>query len=167
MPPTVMPLVYFPLKLRVPVAAIVPPLMVRALAPIALTPFATRVPEFKTNPPPNVPPDVRITPPTPVRLKPTVAPPDQAWESASKVLPLLTVIGLTTPAAPPSVPEAAVSVKFSVTLIPPTEIVAPVPVPLTMLKLAMLPVAKVSVKGPAFVGAHLAAFKALPSPAKN
>src|SRR5882724_3564282 len=163
-----MPPVYFPVKFVLPVPAIVPPLMISApLAPIALTPPATRVPEFKTKPPPNVQPDVRITPPAPVRLKPTVAPPDQPCVEASKVLPLLTVIGLTTPAVAPNVPETAVSVKFSVTLIPPTEIVAPVPVPLTMLKLATLPVAKASVKGPAFVGAHLVAFKALPSPAKN
>jgi hypothetical protein len=141
--------------------------MVRELAaPIALTLLATTVPEFNTKPPPNVFPEVPKTPP-PFMLKPTVAPEDHAWAPASKVLPLLTVIGLTVPDVPPIVPEGDVIVKFSVALTPPTEIVPPVPVPFTVAKLATLPVVKDEVKGPAEVVPHLAVASPLPSPAKN
>jgi hypothetical protein len=177
-PPIVM-LLYLPVKSFEPLLVlpepelgpvIVPPLMVSepgvALPPIAFTPRATRVPEFNTKPPPNVPPeDAKV--PGPVKLKPTVEPVDHACPPASKVFPLLTVIGLTAPAVPPSVPDAEVIVKFSVALIPPTVIVPPVPVPFTVAKFATLPDVKDDVNGPAAVEPHLAVASPLPSPAKN
>src|SRR5215204_7333101 len=65
------------------------------------------------------------------------------------------------------VPPAAVSVKFSVALMPPTVMEAPTPVPFTAAKLATLPPVNALVKGPAAVAPHLEALSALPSPAKN
>src|SRR3954471_21430773 len=65
------------------------------------------------------------------------------------------------------VSPAAVRVKFSVALKPPTVTEAPVPVPLGAAKLATLPAVKAEVKGPAAVAPHFKALSALPSPAKN
>src|SRR5829696_7212566 len=65
------------------------------------------------------------------------------------------------------VPPAAVRVKFSVALKPPTVMEAPTPVPFGVAKLATLPPANEEVKGPAAVAPHFGALRALPSPAKN
>src|ERR1043166_7912035 len=98
--------------------------------------------------------------PVPVLLKPTPAAVDIATPPMSNFLPEKTFIVATVPLVT-RVPDGEEYVKFSSARIPPIEMpAAPLPVPFTVAKTAVLPVTNAEVKGPALVAAHFDAVRA-------